>query len=260
MPKFGRIDAHMAVCAFARKLLLDAVHMAENDGFKVLHGIVDSIWIHNNNAIKDDYDKLRKKIAKETVFKLSLDVYNWLVFLPSKENKTVPIPNKYFGAKQDGTIKIRGIETRRHDTPKFFKSCQLEILNLFASCKTIADKKVISEAKSIQEKYNQQLQSGNVPLEDLIFTNRVTRGTGQHKNNTIQADSVNQLNWEGKTIEPGQKIRYFVGDYSRKISKRVIPIEIAKVGDKYDVDRYSHLLNDCCKYVIEPFADFDVSN
>ena len=252
--KFGRIDAHMAVCAFARKLLLDAIHIAEDEGFQVLHGIVDSMWLCKDNATKDEYDNLRGKISRKSGFELSLDVYDWIVFLPSKNNKIVPVPNRYFGVKQNGRIKIRGIEARRHDTPEFFRYCQLEILNLFSTCKTVSDvKEAISEARSIQEKYHQQLLEHKVPLEDLIFTNRVTRGTNQNKNNTIQADAINQLKWEGKPIEPGQKIKYVIYDNSRRKSKRVIPIEVAKSDSKYDATRYSELLDKCCNSVIEPF-------
>ena len=40
--KFGRIDAHIAVCAFDRQILLQAAKIAERQGFRVLHGIVDS--------------------------------------------------------------------------------------------------------------------------------------------------------------------------------------------------------------------------
>ncbi|MDH3854440.1 MAG: hypothetical protein OES23_08300, partial [Nitrosopumilus sp.] len=144
---------------------------------------------------------------------------------------------------------------RRRDTPKFFKKCQLDILNLFASCKTIHDvKQAISEAKSIQEKYEQKLLSNKVPLEELIFTNMVTRGTGQHTSNTLQADAVNQLELEGKIVEAGQNIRYIINDYTRK-SKRVIPMEIADSGNSYDSKRYSELLQLCCMSVIEPFLD-----
>ena len=254
--KFGRIDAHMAVCAFARKLLMQAIRIAEDCGFRVLHGIVDSMWVCKNGATKDDYDRLRKKISEETGFLLSLDVYNWIVFLPSKQEKIVPVPNRYFGAKTDGKLKIRGIEARRHDTPEFFKECQLEILNLFSSCKTVSDvKNAITQAKKIKEKYTKKLHSKSVPLEQLAFTNRVTRGTGQHKSNTIQADAVNQLRWEGRTIEPGQKINYIINDYARKISKRVIPIEIAADDASYDAKRYSELLEECCNSVIEPFLN-----
>lgn len=253
--KFGRIDAHMAVCAFARQLLLQAIKIAEKNQFRVLHGIVDSLWVYKKDAIRNDYDDLRNQIAKETGFDLSLDVYNWIVFLSSKENKIVPVPNRYFGANQDCELKLRGIETRRHDTPEFFNQCQYEILNLFASCKDVTEiKKAISEARSIQEEYRKRLFRHEVPLENLVFTNRVTKGTDEHKSNTIQADAVNQLKWAGCSIEPGQKIRYVVNDYSRKISKRVVPIEIAE-SEKYDAKRYSELLDECCKSIIEPFEN-----
>ena len=43
--KFGRIDAHIAVCAFDRQILLQTAKIAEKHGFRVLHGIVDSIWV-----------------------------------------------------------------------------------------------------------------------------------------------------------------------------------------------------------------------
>jgi DNA polymerase-2 len=251
--KFGRIDAHMAVCAFARKLLLQAMKIAEEHEFTVLHGIVDSLWMYKKNATIHDYEYLRDTIAKNTGFDLSLDVYNWIVFLPSKNNSDLPVANRYFGANKSGELKLRGIETRRRDTPKFFKQCQYDILNLFAKCKNIAEiKKSISDAKIIQNQYEKRLFRHELSVQDLAYTNKVTRGTGQHKSNTIQADVVNQLKWEGRTIESGQKIRYVISDYSRKISHRVVPIEFA---DKYDAKRYSELLDECCKSILEPFEN-----
>src|SRR6185437_5708065 len=50
--KFGRIDAHIAVCAFDRQIMLQTAKIAERHGFRVLHGIVDSIWIKNNEEEK----------------------------------------------------------------------------------------------------------------------------------------------------------------------------------------------------------------
>ena len=190
---------------------------------------------------------------------MSLDMYYWIVFLSSKQNKRIPVPNRYFGTKTDGSIKIRGIESRRRDTPEFFKKCQLEILGLFSSCKSIKElKMMISEAKSIQNRHEKELFGYEVPLEQLVFTNKVTKSTGTYTSNTIQADAVTQLKWEGhKDIVQGQKIRYIINDYTRK-SKRVIPIELTKkddentTGKRYDVQRYVELLHECCKSVIEP--------
>jgi len=72
--------------AFARKLLFDAIHIAEDKGFRVLHGIVDSIWVCKDGATKDDYDNLRQKITEKTEFEMSLDVYNWIAFMLSKQD------------------------------------------------------------------------------------------------------------------------------------------------------------------------------
>lgn len=65
--KFGRIDAHIAVCAFARDILQRTSRIAEKNGFEVIHGIVDSIWIKrcDVNEIRDSekniiYENLKK--------------------------------------------------------------------------------------------------------------------------------------------------------------------------------------------------------
>ena len=167
--------------------------------------------------------------------------------------KIVPVPTRYFGAKKGHELKLRGIETRRHDTPDFFTQCQLEILRLFARCKTKEElKNAIPDARAIQKEYRMRLFRREIPLEGLVFTNRVTRGTGEHQSNTIQADAVNQLKFEGRLTTPGQKIRYVINDYSRRLSKRVVPIEIAD-SNNYDVKRYAELLDECCNSVIEPF-------
>ncbi|MDH5569127.1 MAG: hypothetical protein OEX98_04985 [Nitrosopumilus sp.] len=81
----------------------------------------------------------------------------------------------------------------------------------------------------------------------------MTHGTNQNKSRTIRADAITQPNWEGKTIEPGQKIRYIIHDHFRKKSRRVIPMEIITPDDSYDAKRYSELLEKCCKSMVEPF-------
>jgi len=43
--KFGRIECHEAINAFAREILLMAKQRLEAGGWRVVHGIVDSIWV-----------------------------------------------------------------------------------------------------------------------------------------------------------------------------------------------------------------------
>ena len=111
--KFGKIDSHIAVCGYARKVLLDAMHIAENNGFRALHGIVDSLWITKPKAEQRHYDDILAKIQSETGFKLAMEgIYKWIVFLPSKTSPSNQVANRYFGAFKDGTLKVRGIEVQ----------------------------------------------------------------------------------------------------------------------------------------------------
>jgi DNA polymerase elongation subunit (family B) len=54
---FGRIECHKAINAFAREILLTAKQRLETSGWRVVHGIVDSIWVTPDPNI-DDTDLL----------------------------------------------------------------------------------------------------------------------------------------------------------------------------------------------------------
>ena len=169
--KFGRIDAHIAVCAFDRQILLHAARISERYGFKILHGIVDSIWVKkeecDNSTIPikrgqqkycyEDYLELKESIQKETGFDISFEgIYKWIVFVSSKiKNRNhLPIPNRYFGVFDDGVLKVRGIEERRHDTPPLLSKCQREILEIMATGNNINEvKALMPKVKDTFDKY-----------------------------------------------------------------------------------------------------------
>ena len=250
--KFGRIDAHMAVCAFARKLLLQAVRIAEARGFEVLHGIVDSLWLRKEGVGLADCESLRREIVSETGFDMSLDIYKWIAFLKSREDPTVPVANRYFGALRSGKLKIRGIEARRHDTPEFFRRCQMEILDIMADGNGVSEvRDLMPRVLDVYEKYRKMLEDGAVGGVDLAFTTRASKNFEDYESNSVQKDAMMQLKEEGDSILAGQKIRYVITDYSRK-TRRSAPLGMA--ANKYDVKRYVKLLAECCTSVTKPFG------
>ncbi|MFY9797137.1 MAG: DNA polymerase domain-containing protein, partial [Candidatus Nitrosopolaris sp.] len=206
--KFGRIDAHIAVCAFDRQILLQAVKIAEIYGFEVLHGIVDSIWVKkkggsNNNYTKKQYyeecSELKQSIEKETGFAISFEgIYKWIVFVHSKikNHHNLPVPNRYFGVFEDGILKLRGIEERRHDTPPLFSRCQSEILELMATGNNINEvKTLMPKVKDTFHKYVRLLKENNVPLEELVFTKRLSKNSNNYQHrNTIENNALMKLN------------------------------------------------------------------
>jgi DNA polymerase-2 len=256
--KFGRIDAHIAVCAFARNILSQTMHIAEDMNFDVLHGIVDSIWVKKDNATKKSYSKLKETIEKETDFDISFEgIYKWIVFLPSEINSHLPVLNRYFGVFEDGTIKTRGIEGRRHDTPKFLVQCQNEILEILAQGNSISDIKQNKLSLIIKkiENYLSLLKNRKVESEDLIFTKILSKNYNHYTNrNTLENDAIRQLELNGEYLKAGQILQYIVTEYSESLLKRVVPIQLVDQRTTYDVKRYSELLIDTCNRVLKPFG------
>jgi DNA polymerase elongation subunit (family B) len=290
--KFGRIDAHIAVCAFDRQILLQTAKIAEIQGFRVLHGIVDSIWIKRKDSVKtaatqqqkEENEKekekavclfLKESIEKETGFAISFEgVYKWIAFVHSKVNTNLPVPNRYFGVFEDSglddgiVIKIRGIEARRHDTPIFFSKFQQQILEVMARGNTIDEVKALMPVVAdIYKKYTLLLKERRISLEELVFTKVLSKDSHEYlKNrNTLENDALQQLGREGKCLKAGQILRYIIRDYyyckkkryggNSSNKTRTIPIEL--INEKtyhYDVKRYTELLAEICNSATEPFG------
>lgn len=260
--KFGRIDAHIAVCAFDRKILIDTIRTAEQQNFKVLHAIVDSIWVQKKNSNTDitidRYESLKKAIENKTGFDISLEgVYKWIAFVPSKSNSMVGVPNRYFGVFEDGTLKLRGIEARRHDTPVFFSNYQQLILNVLSEAANISEVKIMfPKIKKIFESHLKLLKERNVSLTDLVFTKRVSKNYDEYEDrDTVENNALLDLSGGGKSLRAGEILKYVVTDYYRRHSKkRSIPIELANSQTKYDVKRYCEILIEVTDTVTKPFG------
>ena len=264
--KFGRIDAHIAVCAYDRQILSHVIGTAERQGFRVLHGIVDSVWMqfkeknNNKNNSKELCISLKEDIEKQTGFKVSFEgIYKWIAFVPSKINTALPVPNRYFGAFEDDSLKIRGLESRRHDTPIFFEKCQNHILQVMATGNTIKRvKSLIPEISNAFNSYIHQLKAGKVSLQHLIFTKIISMSADEYQNrDTVEKNSLDLLRSEcGKHLRAGEILQYIITDYYQKHSKiRSIPVQLINEKEVtiYDTRRYVELLIEVCNSVTKPF-------
>jgi len=139
--RFGRIEAHEAVTAYGREALLRAKEAAEERGFQVLHMYVDGLWVKKDGASRvKDFQPLLEEILDRTGLPVSLDgIYRWIAFLGSRSDPRIPVANRFFGVFQNGTWKLRGIEIRRDDTPRWIKGIQQEILDLLGQAPDSAE-------------------------------------------------------------------------------------------------------------------------
>ena len=275
--KFGNIDAHIATCAFDRQILLKAVKVAESHGFRVLHGIVDSLWVVKKGAVREDYLKLKEAIEQQTGFAISFEgIYKWIAFVHSKNSNNsrhkhlLPVPNRYFGVFEDddNSIKVRGLEMRRHDNPPLFDKFQAEILRILARGNTIEEvRALMPHVRNVFDKYAKLLEERKVPLEDLVFTKQLSKDSDTYVVNTIENAALRQLlvAGEGRALRAGEVLKYIITDYYNKkeSGKRAYPIEMLHDNEKktiaYDIKRYTELLVQAARSITEPFGIVDIS-
>ena len=254
--KFGTVDGHMGVCAFGRDALLTASHIAEDQGFNVIHGIVDSLWLKKNRTSSEDYVRLSEEIAKNVDLPLDLAaLYKWIVFLPSTIRPNVSVLNRYYGVKEDGNLKIRGLEIRRRDTPKFVYDAQLEMIKTLASAdnsKAFVEK--IPEALDVVKSYRKKLLDGDVSVWDLIVTKRLSKELKDYSQNVSQMVAGEQLQKNGFEVYAGKNVKFLFTSATNKRQKRRIKAkELIDERTNPDVTKYISLLYSAASNILSPF-------
>ncbi len=223
--RFGRIECHEAINAFARDILVRTMEIAESHGYEVVHGIVDSVWLRPKpNA--DPIEKVREHIAGSIGLPIELEGrYKWIVFLPCKTTGVGAL-NRYYGLFQDDEFKLRGIELRKHDTPEFINICQEAMLGELA-----------------------------IPVHQFLLTKNISRALPEYVVLTATAAALKQMEKRGFSVEPGESIRYVLLDARARDSERKVRVAEFLQGDETpDAWEYIKLLCRSGQTLLAPFG------
>ncbi len=243
--KFGTVDGHMGVCAFGREALLKAAHTAEDCGFEVIHGIVDSLWLKKLDATLEEYNALCKKITAQVGVPITFEGrYKWIAFLPSKTHPRIGVLNRYYGAMENGKIKVRGLEVRRRDTPRFVFDAQTEMIKTLATAKNTTElRKKIPKALEIVKVYRRKLLDGEVAIWDLIVSKRMSKSPNRYRQHVSQVIAAEQLMKEGAEVHAGNNVRFlFTHAEDKRHSRRVKVAQLIEQGVNPDAKKYLLLL------------------
>jgi len=255
--RFGKVDAHIAVCAFARDALLRTVRIAEERGFEVVHGIVDSLWLKKEDADPRDYAELCGEVSKVIGVPLNVEGrYRWIVFLPSRTHVGVPVLNRYYGVFESGKVKVRGIEARRADTPKLVHDAQMDMIRVLArahNSKEFLER--IPEALDVLRDYVRRLVEGEVSVGDLLIAKRLSLRPGEYAHDVFQAVAAKQLVKAGVDVSAGQTVQYLITNAeSRRAMQRVKVAQLLDAGVRYDSQKYVGLLLLSAANILSPFG------
>jgi DNA polymerase-2 len=253
--RFGKIEAHEAITAYGRAVLVQAKEIVEEHGFEVLHLLIDSLWIKKRDARDDEYPSLLAEITEKTGVPIALEgVYDWVAFLPAREHEKIGVPNRYFGVFRDGTTKTRGIELRRGDTAPWIKAVQQQAIELLAVAHTRQEffEQVPQVIDLIRDRLA-ELRSQQVDYRDLALTYRLTREPHEYRHNILNAIVAQQLSQRGVSLHPGESVRYVITDAkARDPNARARPIDLMDSACNYDAEKYAELLLRAMATILQP--------
>ena len=252
--KFGRIECHEAINAFAREILLDAKEVLEAGGWRVVHGIVDSIWVQAvEGEEQTPLDALAERISNQARVRLEYEAeYDWVAFVPLRDSEAGAL-TKYFGRKADpaegeSNYKYRGIECRQRSTPAFIEKVQkalVEVLDDHRDPEAVCDILAMKLAR---------LKNGNVPTSELAIKNRVSKRVEEYTQSTRNVAALERAADLGIDKHPGENVSYVVVGDAKTSRERVRLVgEDVREGE-YDAEFYRDLTVRAAESVLSPLG------
>ena len=249
--KFGRIECHEAINAFAREILLEAKDRLEKGGWRVVHGIVDSIWVTPDPTVDDcqrtALDLLAREISDAVDIRLEHEAhYEWVAFVPQRNSDTGAL-TKYFGSVAgEEEFKLRGIEARQRSTPTFIETIQRRCIDQLDRTRDPED------VLDILREAIHQLHTGEVSTDQLVERNRISKPLSEYTQHTKNVAALKRAKDQGLAVHPGQDIEYVVVDDEKSSRDRVALVH--EEINSYDPSYYEIQLVRAVESVLSPLG------
>lgn len=265
--RFGRIEAHEAICAWARELLLQTIHFAQERGWEVLHAIVDSIWIRDleGRSPQEQHDsamELSRYVHDVTGIPLEYEAtYRCIAFLPSRVHSGGSL-TKYWAYGEDG-MKIRGLEIRQHSTCPWIAELQKKALQLLADSDELVDGipsyRVQSSVRRLLMTELHRLENHQLLPKDLLIAQRISRKPSINSSQTVAMLAYQRSESLGYRLGLASKVRFVVcsKDPKNPLQRVVLAqeCEYSKHPIRHiDVDHYRNLAVRAIWAVLAPFG------
>ncbi len=252
---FGRLNSHEVVSFIGRKMLIKAKELAEDHGFTVIHAYVDSLFICKPGAAReDDFQSLLHEIQQETKLAIEVEeVYSWMAFVSSRQTPNRSVANRFFGLQADGEYKLRGLASRREDTPLFVANAQLQVLKILAKEKNPSQlASLFPEVLNMLQGKIVALNHRRVPIHELLITQTLGRELDEYRVLSPAARAASQLQSIGKNVRMGQRIHFIYTKTKQGVHAWDIPQLFNPAF--VDVMKYKELLFRAVYEILQPLG------
>ncbi|MFB6180289.1 MAG: DNA polymerase domain-containing protein [Candidatus Nanohalobium sp.] len=221
-------EAAEATTYMGREYIEETIEMAEEDGYEIVYGDTDSVFLKKDN-IKEDIHEFLEKVNSELpeFMELEFEGYFRRGFFTSKDSGE-GAKKKYALIGEEGGMKITGFEQVRRDWSPIAKRAQKEVLR-----KVLEDE--VEEAFEVAKKRIEQLKNGEVPIEDLKIYTTLTKPPEEYDSTSPHVEAAKKAKKRGKEIPEESTITYVITSGGGSISEKA---EILEYAEDYDAEYY----------------------
>ncbi|AOV94515.1 hypothetical protein AQV86_01150 [Nanohaloarchaea archaeon SG9] len=221
-------EAAEATTYMGREYIEETIEMAEEDGYEIVYGDTDSVFLKKDN-IKQDIDGFLEKVNSELPKFMELEFEGFFKrgFFTSKDSGE-GAKKKYALIDEEGKMKITGFEQVRRDWSPIAKRTQKEVLR-----KVLENK--VDRAFEVAKDNVEALKDGEVPIEELKIYTTLTKPPEEYDSTSPHVEAAKKAKKRGKEIPEESTITYVITSAGGSISDQA---EILEYAESYDADYY----------------------
>jgi DNA polymerase elongation subunit (family B) len=257
--RFSNVTCYEEINRLARETLIQAMNISLNEGFEVIYADSDSLFVSKKGACKDDFVVLAKKISDETGLPMALEHhFKFLVLLTQESHPNLEATRRYFGKLSDGELYYRGIELRRHDSPKFLKQFEEKLIKILLDAESAEQIWQIQYIKALNYVVEtcDLINSGKVNICDLVISKSLRKYVYSYHSLFPHVVAAIQMSQKGKKLHRGEMINFiYINAKNKNPFRRVVSTDISKNYPKYyDREKYMELVLDTAETVLSIFG------
>lgn len=256
--RFGNVLAFEEINKASREVMAKAKDLALAEGFEVVYGDTDSLFVKGEGATREGYERLAQEISERLGLPMGLDHhFKFLVFLPLKGERgwRRGALKRYYGLLWDGGVVARGIELRRRDAPKLVKELQLGMIRALLDCESAGEVREVGLRRCLElvREARRRLLAGGPGLRELLMARALRREPEDYSVMAPHVAAALQLKLRGLRVRKGELVGFAFANARHRVRLlRVAPYELME-GRAYDRERYGELLLSAAHTVLSPF-------
>ncbi len=224
-------EAASATTAYGRYYIQMIAEKAKKNGFHVIYGDTDSLFVTLGKKTKKDAATFLRDVNMElpSLMELELQGYYPRGLFVMKKGGTQGAKKKYALIDERGKIRVVGFETVRGDWSVLAKEVQSKVIDIVLH--DVDAKKAVKYVKDLVKKVVQK----KIPLEKMVMQKRLLKDVADYEAVGPHVVVAKQMQAKGHYVSAGTMIRFVIEEGKGSIGDRAKHIDDAK---SYDAEYY----------------------